>query len=246
MNYYQFHISDYALHTSHLTLEEDAVFRRLLDFYYDTESPIPEETKPVIRRLRLSGYECQVEAVLQEFFILEADGWHNLRADSVIQEYNLKAERARENGKRGGRPKKNKVLRTPETKPVIYGMQEKSGSKANEEPITSNENKNHTSKSAISPCPVEKIIEIYKSIAANLPGVRVVADSTKAAISARWRSDEKFRTLEFWEKYFRYCEDNEFLSGRSDGKPGQKPFRADLDWLVKASNFAKVLNEKYR
>lgn len=104
---------------------------------------------------------------------------------------------------------------------------------------------NPTSKPSVPPCPVEKIIEVYKSIAESLVRIRVVADSTKAAISSRWRSDQKYQSLEFWEKYFKYCEANEFLSGRSDPKPGGKPFRADLDWLVKASNFAKVLNERY-
>ena len=53
MHYYPFNIADFNLHTAHLTLEEEAVYRRLIDFYYDTEQPIPVETQPVIRRLRL-------------------------------------------------------------------------------------------------------------------------------------------------------------------------------------------------
>src|SRR5690625_1330785 len=87
MNYYQFHIADWALHTAHLTLEEEGVYRRLLDHYYDTELPIPVETQPVIRRLRLRGYEETVALILEEFFTLEADGWHNRRADKEIDAY---------------------------------------------------------------------------------------------------------------------------------------------------------------
>ena len=87
MNYYQFHIADWALHTSHLTLEEEGVYRRLLDHYYDTESPIPEETQPVIRRLRLRGYEETVALILEEFFVLEGGGWRNRRADTEIAAY---------------------------------------------------------------------------------------------------------------------------------------------------------------
>lgn len=141
MNYYQFHIADWALHTSHLTLEEESVYRRLLDHYYDTESPIPEETQPVIRRLRLRGYEETVAEILEEFFVLESDGWHNKRADKEIEVYQQKAEQARTNGKKGGRPSKNKGLNDHdprETQPVISGIQEKSGSKANQEPLTNN------------------------------------------------------------------------------------------------------------
>lgn len=128
MHYYQFNISVWALHTSHLTVEEECVYRRLIDFYYDTEKPIPKETKSVIRRLRLVNYENIVDQILGEFFVLGDDGWHNNRADIEIAAYHSKAEKARDNGKKGGRPKKESA---PETKPVILANQEKTGSKAN-------------------------------------------------------------------------------------------------------------------
>jgi uncharacterized protein YdaU (DUF1376 family) len=137
MHYYQFHIADFALHTTHLTLEEEAVYRRLLDFYYDTEKPIPKETSRVIRRLRLIDYSNIVESVLVEFFILQDDGWHNLRADEEIKSYQSKADIARENGKKGGRPKKNNQQKT---QPVILANQEETGSKANHKPITRTNN----------------------------------------------------------------------------------------------------------
>lgn len=135
MHYYEFNIPAWALHTSHLTLEEECVYRRLLDYYYDTEKPIPEETKPVIRRLRLVDYEDIVLQILSEFFHLEADGWHNNRADIVISEYQAKANKARENGKKGGRPKQNKAI---ETQPVILANPEETTSKANYKQLTIN------------------------------------------------------------------------------------------------------------
>ena len=112
MHYYQFNIGDFSLHTNHLTLEEEAVYRRLLDFYYDTELPIPIETQPVIRRLRLGSYQAVLDVILQEFFVKEADGWHNLRADIEIADYHAKGKTARENGSKGGRPKKNSGSKT--------------------------------------------------------------------------------------------------------------------------------------
>jgi len=128
MHYYQFDISAWAIHTSHLTLEEECVYRRLVDYYYDTEKPIPEETKPVIRRLRLVNYEDIVAQILSEFFHLEADGWHNNRADIEIAAYQAKVGTARSNGKKGGRPKQNKAI---ETKVVILDNQEETTLKAN-------------------------------------------------------------------------------------------------------------------
>lgn len=135
MHYYEFNIPAWALHTSHLTLEEEGVYRRLLDHYYDTEKPIPEETKPVIRRLRLVNHEDIVSQILSEFFHLEADGWHNNRADIVIAKYQANANKARENGKKGGRPKQNHAL---ETQPVILVNPDETESKANYKQLTIN------------------------------------------------------------------------------------------------------------
>lgn len=145
MNYFPFHISDFYLHAGHLTPEEEGVYHRLLNYYYDTESPIPdnqEKTQWVIRRLRLKGYEEIFHAILSEFFILEADGWHNPRADKEISDYRAKAERARKNGKAGGRPKKNNDLQIEKptiTQPVILAIPAETGSQANQEPITKNQ-----------------------------------------------------------------------------------------------------------
>ena len=147
MHYYQFNISVWSLHTSHLTIEEECIYRRLLDYYYDTELPIPEETKTVIRRLRLINYEDIVRHILLEFFHLEPDGWHNNRADIEIADYQSKAEKARLNGKKGGRPKQNKAI---ETESVILANPEETTSKANYQLLTTNYEQ-ETSKELITP-----------------------------------------------------------------------------------------------
>ena len=41
VNYYPHHIGDYSKDTSHLTMLEDAAYRRMLDVYYATEKPLP-------------------------------------------------------------------------------------------------------------------------------------------------------------------------------------------------------------
>jgi len=145
MNYYPFHIADWALHTSHLSVEEEGVYRRLIDHYYDTELPIPRKTQPVIRRLRLVSYEDTVRQILSEFFIPEEDGWHNLRADIEIKGYHGKAETARRNGKKGGRPKKNRGVKTQSV--VLanpdHNLNEPSRKLTNnQEPITNNQEPN--------------------------------------------------------------------------------------------------------
>lgn len=89
MNYYRFHIGDYVSATAHLSWDEDAAYRRLLDHYYSKEQPIPADIKQVCRIVRATtkGQRQAVTAVLGEFFDLRDDGWHQDRCDKEIAEY---------------------------------------------------------------------------------------------------------------------------------------------------------------
>jgi uncharacterized protein YdaU (DUF1376 family) len=104
MHFYKFHIGDYRADTSHLTNEEDLCYRRLLDMYYDAEKEIPLDTQWVSRRIRM-GSETVI-TVLEDMFIRTETGWRNPRCESEIAEYHRNTEKNRENGKKGGRPKK--------------------------------------------------------------------------------------------------------------------------------------------
>lgn len=98
MNYYPFHIGDYLSATRHLSWEEDAAYRRLLDTYYTNEKPLPAELRAVCR-LVLATTDSQREAVkvvLEEFFELTPDGWRNSRADGEIAEMQVKQQKQRD------------------------------------------------------------------------------------------------------------------------------------------------------
>jgi len=98
MNYYPFHIGDYLSATRHLSWEEDAAYRRLLDTYYTQEKPLPSEIRAVCR-LVLASTDTQREAVqvvLEEFFELTDDGWVNRRADAEIVAMQDKQQKQRD------------------------------------------------------------------------------------------------------------------------------------------------------
>ncbi len=85
MNYYPFHIGDYAAHTAHLSWEEDIAYRRMLDAYYLQENPLPADLPKLARLIRMPRSKKAIDAVLSEFFTLEADGcFHNARADQEL------------------------------------------------------------------------------------------------------------------------------------------------------------------
>ncbi len=98
MNYYPFHIGDYLSATRHLSWEEDAAYRRLLDTYYTTEKPLPADLRAVCR-LVLATTDSQREAVkvvLEEFFQATPEGWRNSRADAEIAEMQIKQQKQRD------------------------------------------------------------------------------------------------------------------------------------------------------
>lgn len=108
MYYYQFNIGDYAQHTRHLTLLEDLAYRRLLDLYYMVEKPLTEDKKKLSRLIGMPDNHEDVSQVLDDFFSLSESGYCHERADREIEWYREKSNKAMENGKKGGRPKKPK------------------------------------------------------------------------------------------------------------------------------------------
>ncbi len=107
MHYYSFHIGDYRAATAHLTNEEDLAYRRLIDMYYDTELPIPNDLKWVARRLRISIHS--VKSVLEDMFVLTDNGWENERCSMEIKAY----KRMIEGGRQGAAKRWSKGEDTP-------------------------------------------------------------------------------------------------------------------------------------
>lgn len=106
MNYYEHHIGDYAEATLHLTFVEDAAYCRMIRKYYASEKPLPADLKTTQRLVgaRSKDEREAVETILNEFFELREDGWHNERCDHEIKKYvegepERKARKANENNR---------------------------------------------------------------------------------------------------------------------------------------------------
>jgi uncharacterized protein YdaU (DUF1376 family) len=153
---YLHHISDFMVDTAHLSPLEECFYRRAIDFYYLNEKPLPKETQSVFRRLRAITQEERdaVINVLNDFFVEQDDGFHNKRCDAEIAEYHLNANKNRENGKKGGRPPKNKPKENPieselvnqenpkETQSDILGSESETQKNLNRKPLTDNHKPN--------------------------------------------------------------------------------------------------------
>ena len=94
MHYYQFNIGDYQSHTAHLSEIEDLAYRRLLDWYYLHESPIPDDIPEIARQIRMRTHTESIAIVLQEFFELTKKGWLSVRANREIAKTGEKSAKA--------------------------------------------------------------------------------------------------------------------------------------------------------
>jgi uncharacterized protein YdaU (DUF1376 family) len=110
LNYYERYCGDYARDTAHLSLAEHGAYTLLLDAYYSMERPFVADCGPLFRICRAMNkaeQEC-VRRVVDEFFPVNGDGQrHNSRADRDIEKALKRINSARDNGWKGGRPRKN-------------------------------------------------------------------------------------------------------------------------------------------
>ena len=96
LNYYPFHLGDYAAHTGHLEPMEDLAYRRLLDVYYMREEALPADIMVTAKLVRLRSCSADVESVLREFFTLTEAGWTHRRCDEEIAKMQDKQAKARD------------------------------------------------------------------------------------------------------------------------------------------------------
>lgn len=137
MHFYPFHISDYAAHTRHLTLVEDAIYRRMLDLYYLREAPLPGCVDTVARLTGASDYRHSVEALLEEFFELSDAGYTSQRADEEIAKYHRRVGGASKAGRASAERRANE--RSTDVEQPLNGRATYVQPTKNQEPRTSNQ-----------------------------------------------------------------------------------------------------------
>jgi predicted phage replisome organizer/uncharacterized phage protein (TIGR02220 family) len=83
----------------------------------------------------------------------------------------------------------------------------------------------------------QKIVDMYHHTCLSYPKVRALSDARKKTIKARCNNGY---TLKDFQEVFEKAERSSFLKGENNRK-----WSATFDWLIKDSNFAKVLDGNY-
>jgi len=252
MYYYQFHIGDYRAATAHLTNEEDLAYRRLLDMLYDTEQPISNDLQWVARRIRIEA--SVIRDVLNDMFTQNENGtWFSPRADAEIAAFKGKQEQASRAGKASAQRRLNGG--GTDVEPESTGSQ----LTINHKPLTIN----HLIQGADAPmsetafptCPQSKILALWQKHLPHLTQPRSWEGSRQVATRQRWVQAAKpsayspngYKTLAeglaWWDSFFAYIANDTKLANGFESQG--RTWKPDLEWVVNAANFAKIIDGKY-
>ena len=112
--YFPMYPTDFEAKTSHLTLEEDGAYNRLLRLSWMTPGcSLPDDPAWIARRMRIDAatFDRVVAPLLDEFFTRAKGRLVNRKLTEVFNESNEKHSRRVEAGKLGGRPAKSMQIK---------------------------------------------------------------------------------------------------------------------------------------
>ena len=249
MFYYQFNIGDYQSHTAHLSEMEDLAYRRLLDWCYLHEKPLPHNIDEIARLIRMRTQCDCITVVLREFFDLVDDGWISTRVLAEIIKVGEKSEKASASAKvRWSKSKDANAMRTH------------TEGNATQDPIpdtqdTYIEPKGSLSEAGLPTCPQQDILILWKKNLPHLTQPRTWEGSRKTNLRQRWLqaakpsdySPEGYKTqdegLKWWDGFFAYIAKDTSLAKGFESKG--RTWLPDLEWVVNATNFQKIIDGKY-
>lgn len=246
MHYYQFNIGDYQSHTGHLSELEDLAYRRLLDWVYLHEKPIPLEINEVARNIRMRTHCESIAIVLQEFFVRTETGWVSDRVQREIAKAGDKSQKASQSAKARWDAD---ALRT----------QSEGNATHNTLPITQDTlipvAKASLSTAKLMACPQEEILKLWAKHLPHLAQPRSWEGTRRANTKQRWNqasrpsaySPEGYATeadgIRWWNSFFNYIAKDTSLSNGFE--TAGRTWRPDLEWVVNATNFQKIIDGKY-
>ena len=103
-------------------------------------------------------------------------------------------------------------------------------------------------------CQHSEVISLYHQHLPTLRKVEVWNAARQGYLRQRWRevaeelsksqAIDSSNVLGWWGEFFQHVGKSKFLTGKVNSKDG-RAFTADLEWILKPSNFAKIVEGKY-
>lgn len=238
--YMPFYTSAYWSDTSHLTYEEHGVYLRLIMVYWEKGKPLPSSPDKLARILGITARRFErVWENLSGFFRVDGAALFHDRIELELAKVRAKSLKAKEsalaNAKRTPSERSTDAKRT----------QSETTANAERTPSYIDRDIDRDISIVITPNGVtpnkvlEEAVSGWNDLAAvaGLAGVQRLTEPRRRALKARL---SEAGGIEGWLAMLERVRDSSFLTGGND-----RGWRADFDFVVKESNFTKIMEGKY-
>lgn len=262
--YIQLYVADYLADTAHLTTEESGAYLLLIFNYWQRGKALDNSDEQLALVCKLPEERwAKAKNKLARFFEVQGSDWYHARIERDLAAVAEKSQKAKSaNAQRTFNGRGTNAERTfnhtdtevdtdlLSTANAVEDGFEKSdppidGSMENSQADGSHEDGDQGSKPKRNRVPYAEIVAAYHEVLlpAGCPRFEVFSDERKGLMRQRWL--QHMPSIDQWVNYFRYVQKSKFLTGKAAPKPDQPPFVADLEWLCRPRNFAKVAEGKY-
>ena len=254
MNFYSFHIGDYQSHTAHLSPAADIAYRRMLDWCYLHERPLPREVEHISRLIRMPDNHSEIKQVLDEFFTLSRSGWVNKRWQQEVNFFLLKVTKA------------SRAAKSRWQKEKIHADAMRMQCERNATNTNTNTNTNtkegipidayaSQSRPEVPTCPQQELLALFGRHLPMLSQPRTWTGSRAAKLKQRWIEAsassnyssgyaDKDNGLTWWDSFFSYIATQTKLAQGFENNG--RIWKPDLEWILTSANFAKIIDGKYK
>jgi len=257
MHYYQHHIGDFIKATARLSDTQAMGYLRLLWMYYDSEKPLKPDAK--VLAFQIGATVEETEMLLESFFWLAENGWHHTRCDKEIEDYRQFLNKKSNAGKASAEQRKNKS--STDVQHVFNNSSTDVQLTTNHKPLTTNQEqiikecKPSLSTAKLMACPQNENLNLWAKHLPHLAQPRSWEGTRRANTKQRWNqaskpsaySPEGYQTeedgIKWWDSFFGYIAKDTSLSNGFESQG--RTWRPDLEWIVNATNFQKIIDGKY-
>lgn len=256
--YLPLYTGDYLRDTQHLSMSEHGAYLKLIMYCWDQKGPAPLDERRLMGIVNARSTD-EIEAmrrVLAEFFVRMDDGHYNTRLQREIERAGSISAARSEAGKLGYQAKAKQLpsnsLASAKQEPLSPSPYHTNTNPTKDKPAT--QVPARPAAETAPDCPHLEILALWAEKLPALPqhtpslwrGTR--ADHLRArwrelAVEKGWR--DQAAGLAYFGKFFEYIGKSRFLSGRAECRQGSRPFVAELEWIVRPTNWAKVHEGKY-
>lgn len=207
--------------------------RAYFQVYFSYEEPLKSLTYEQIGKIFMAMFQYEKTKEKPELDQVSDMAFYFIRSqmDRDRQAYEERCEIGRQNGMKGGRPRKSEKTQGFLENPTVFPETQKTQGEGEGKEYIKKDISNEISQK--DRFPYKEITDLYNQICTELPACVKLSESRKKAIRARLSSGY---TVDDFKTLFQKTKDSSFLTGGNN-----RNWIAGFDWLIKDGNMAKVL-----